>query len=274
MVSAALADAGGKSFLFEDDDHGGVWVRTSVLEGADAPGQRAKFEAGLQRLGTSTPELAPLQPQFALLEPEDVAASWRKSLKPFRIGKLAVLPPWSEAPLRADDRVLRLEPGMAFGSGRHVTTRACLHHLQQRLAPGDRVLDAGTGSGILAVAASLFDAERALAFDLDPHACQTARSLAQSNAVAQQCEFRTGGFEVLQENEHDFDLIFANLYADVLVHHARELAVRLAASGALIASGIAKARLEEVLNAFEAQGLHAPLPLLRRGWWTLCLQRR
>ena len=148
------------------------------------------------------------------------------------MGRLCVVPEWSAdaSRTRPDDVPLLFEPGGAFGSGRHPTTRMCLRALQAPLAGGRerrsgpvRVLDAGSGSGILAVAARLLGADEALGFDVDPHARRYAAQLAARNGV-DACEFRTGGFECLTDRDVDFDGLVANLYSDLLQEHAAALA--------------------------------------------------
>jgi ribosomal protein L11 methyltransferase len=214
---------------------------------------RAALESLAERAGAA--ELAALDVSVRALPPEDFARSWEKRWKPFRVGRLAVVPPTWRGTARASDRLLRLEPGGAFGTGRHTTTRACLRAIQARIVGGERVLDAGTGNGVLAVAALLFGADRALAFDNDPHAVPYAARLAEENGVAGRCELRAGGFDVLRGDERGFDAVLANIYADLIQRHAAELAERLAPSGWFVFSGCHRDHRLATEAALAAAGL-------------------
>lgn len=215
------------------------FVRTFMPNQKDTPEARAAVRELLDALADATgmSELEGLEVEFKELPPEDYATSWRKTWKPFRVGRLAVIPDWSGLQPRDGDVRLTLEPGGAFGSGRHVTTRTCLRLLQDHLEGGERVLDAGSGSGILSVSAVLLGAGSALGFDIDPHAATYAEALARDNGTTASCSFRTGGFEVLGDDERNFDVVLGNIYSDILQTHARDLAARLAPGGWFALSG-------------------------------------
>lgn len=244
------------------------YLRTYVLESADTPQLRAAIEHALRALAAAVgvPELEGLAPRFRRLPPEDYANSWRKSWKPMRVADFAIVPRDWRGALRASDRRLWLEPGGAFGTGRHPTTRGCLAAIRARLRPGQRVLDAGCGNGILAVAAALLGAERALGFDIDPSALPYALELAQWNDVGGRCEFRVGGFECLTPADERFDGVLANIYADLIQRYAGELAARLAPGGWFAFSGCVRDKREPTLAAIAAAGLRVER-LATRGRW-------
>lgn len=259
---------GAPSLASEPAPEGWEYVRTFVPERDDTPDLRARVGAALSALADATgaDELAGLAPRFRRLPPEDYANSWRKSWKPFRVGDLAVVSPeWSGAP-RARDRLLRLQPGGAFGTGRHPTTRACLRFLQDWPLAGARVLDAGTGSGVLAVAAALWGAREALGFDVDPNAVPYARALAEDNGVAARCRFVAAGMECLAAEREPFDALFANLYADLILAHAGELARALRPGARFAVSGCVSARRAEVEAALAGAGLSV-CARAERGRW-------
>ena len=233
------------------------YVRTYVLETQDTPQLRAELVAVVRALGerAAVPELAQLEVRFRRLPPEDYANSWRKSWKPMRVADFAIVPRDWRGELAAGDVRLWLEPGGAFGTGRHPTTRGCLRAIRERVRPGARVLDAGCGNGVLAVAAARRGAEYALGFDIDPAAIPSAEELARWNGVASRTEFRAGGFECLRESERDFDGVLANIYADLIQRHASDLAARLAPGGWFVFSGCHRDHRAATEAAIRAAGL-------------------
>jgi ribosomal protein L11 methyltransferase len=245
-------------------------VRVFLPERLDSTELRSALEQRVASLGSGTgaAELAGLRVEFRALPPEDYATSWRKNWKPFRVGRLCVVLPGSDRRLRAGDVALRLEPGGAFGSGRHPTTRECLRAIQERLHPGARVLDAGSGSGILAVSAVLFGAVRAFGFDVDPNAKPYADALALENEVQARCEFRTAGFEVLDGPRGAFDALVANIYADVLIEHVARLRAALEPGGWFAFSGCTLQHAPATRAAIEHSGLVLQEVRVRGRWHT------
>jgi ribosomal protein L11 methyltransferase len=267
---------GAPSLGSEEPPEGHDFVRTFLPESADTPQLRARLERALGGLAerTGAAELAGLAPRFRRLPPEDYANSWRKSWKPFRVGDLAVVSPeWAGVP-RERDRLLRLQPGGAFGTGRHPTTRACLRFLQAWPLAGARVLDAGTGSGVLAVAALLWGAREAFGFDVDPHAVPYANALALDNGVAARCRFEAAGMECLEREREPFDALFANLYADLILAHAGLLAGALRPGARFAVSGCVRARRAEVEAALDAAGLEVRARAERGRWDAFAGRRR
>lgn len=251
------------------------YVRSFLPSTVDSDEQRDAIRAAIEALSESTgaPELAGLTVDFKPLPPEDYATSWRKSWKPFRLGSLCLLPPWDERAVREGELRLTIEPGGAFGSGRHATTRACLRSLMQRLEPGQRLLDAGSGSGILCVAAALLGAESALGFDLDPVAEVAGDELARANGVADRCRFRTGGFEALGPDDRGFDAVLSNIYADVIQEHAADLATRLRPGGWFTFSGCSAPHAAATRAAISTAGLTIEDESVRGRWHTFAGRR-
>lgn len=246
-------------------------VRAYVMASEDTPSLRTEVANRLKTLeqAVADPELAGLVPRFTELPPEDYATSWRKDWKPFRVGRLVLLPPWQEeGPPRPTDLRLTIQPGGSFGSGRHATTRTCLRVLGQRLKGGERVLDAGTGSGILSVAAAMLGAKSALGFDIDPASTVSGNELAADNGVAASCTFRRGDFSVLGPSEDGFDLVLANIYADVLQAHAEELRNRLAPTGWFCFSGCRSDHRDATVQKFDEVGLQVEEERRRGRWFT------
>ena len=249
-------------------------VRVYVPAAQDSAAKRAELERSLVELGRATgvEDLAAVSLRFRVLPPEDWATSWKKVWRPFRVGRLEVVAPWTEAAGRPDAVRLVIEPGAVFGSGRHATTRTVLRVLAQRIRGGERVLDCGTGTGILAVAAVLLGASEAQGFDLDPNSRPAAAELASANGVGASCRFDTAGFD--DPSAGAFDVVCANIYADVLQEQAGWLAERLTRSGVLIASGCALRHRDATRAAFETTGLRVVEEFVRGRWVTLVVARR
>lgn len=244
------------------------YVRTFLPRRDDTDANRARIVGALRDLAAATGEsaLAALDVEFKPLPAEDYATSWMKVWKPFRVGKLCVLSPWTKSTTRAGDVVMELEPGASFGSGRHATTRMMLRAIQRRVRAGERVVDCGTGSGILAVAAAQFGARDVVAFDIDPNAEPNARDLAERNGVAASCRFSTGGFELLPVRERPFDGLLANIYSDVLQLHAADFRACLRPGGWFALSGCPAQHAEATERALTAAGLAIEERPVRGRW--------
>jgi ribosomal protein L11 methyltransferase len=203
---------------------------------------------------------------------QDWGEGWKKDFRALDVGRVRVRPSWIEAPPPAGMVEVVLDPGMAFGTGSHPTTALCLAALSDLLAgrPGASVLDVGTGSGLLAIAARKLGAARVAANDEDPVAVEVARENAARNGV----EIALTGAPV-SAIAGTFDLVVANILANVLVALAPALAAKVAPGGVLLLSGILGPQEDEVRRAHVAVGL-APLPGgdRRDGEWSLLAMRR
>lgn len=177
------------------------------------------------------------------------------ALQPVEVGGLVVAPPWSELNPFTGIPVV-IQPSMGFGTGHHASTRLCLRLLQSRPVTGLTVLDAGTGSGVLAIAAVKLGARHAVAIDVDPDAIHSAQENVQLNDVAGRVSLREGDFGgALRPDAAPFDIVLANLTGAVLCRLAADLAGAAAPSGVVIASGILTEEAAAVAAAFAATGL-------------------
>jgi len=251
------------------------YVRTFLARRDDTEANRERVLVALRELAAATGEvsLANLSVEFKPLPAEDYATSWKKVWKPFRVGNLCVLSPWTRSVTRPGDVTMVLEPGASFGSGRHATTRMMLRAIQDHLIPGERVVDCGTGSGILAVAAAQFGAREVVAFDIDPNAEPNARDLAERNGYGATCRFETGGFELLPVRERPFDAVLANIYSDVLQLHAPDFRACLRPGGWFALSGCPAQHAEATDQALTAAGLTITERPTRGRWHTFVGKR-
>ncbi len=208
----------------------------------------------------------------------DWADAWKQHFPVLRIGqRIVIRPTWRRHRRAADDVVLALDPGMAFGTGLHPTTRLCLMALEDAAARGvlgmggaadgtARVLDVGCGSGILAIAAVKLGAGEAFGVDTDPIAIEATESNARRNAVARRLRARAGS---LPSGRPPHDVVLANLIASLLVMLATDLTAELRPGGTLIASGIFIDREGDVREAFTAAGLEVTRRLGEGDWVAL-----
>jgi len=203
------------------------------------------------------------------VDDEDWADAWRQHYVPQRIGRVVIVPSWAEEPIGKDEVAIVMDPGMAFGTGLHPTTRGCLAMLQDVSVP-PLVLDVGCGSGILGLAALRLGAERVVALDTDPHAVQATADNAARNRVADRVSVSRGTLDA--ESSERYGLVLANLVAAVLIDLARPLARHVARGGVLIAGGVIEARAAEVVAAMAAAGLTVAARRNDGEWVTLRLE--
>lgn len=203
---------------------------------------------------------------------EDWANAWKEYYRTTRVGQqLVIKPSWLDYQQHADDLVIEMDPGMAFGCGTHATTALCLKLLEKYIRPGMTIYDIGTGSGILAAAAAKLGAGRVLAVDIDPIACKAAQENAARNKVSDRVSVRQGS--LAEHLDGGADLVVANIIADVIADLAPDAAAVLSPGGIFIASGIIRDRLEMVVAAAEAAGF-AVCEMLEEGLWVaLVLQK-
>jgi ribosomal protein L11 methyltransferase len=207
---------------------------------------------------------------------EDWAEAWKAHFPVLRVGRRIVIKPtWRRHRAAADDVVLALDPGMAFGTGLHPTTRLCLAALEQLAdrdsMAGARVLDVGCGSGILAIAAARLGASAVVGVDTDPIAVDATIANARRNRVAGQVVARAGS---LPSGDAPFDLVLANLIASILIDLAASLAAELRPGGSLLASGIYVDRETDVRAAFARVGLDVRERTAEGDWVALETVRR
>lgn len=178
------------------------------------------------------------------VEEKDWASAWRSFFKPVRVGKVLVCPSWEKPEAEAGDVVVRIDPGMAFGTGNHPTTKLCLEAIQKYIRKGDRVLDAGTGSGILAIAAAKLGASHVTATEIEKLAVEAALKNFKRNRVAHKISIYHTDSPLGLAN--DIDLAAANITADPIIKMREAFRESVRRGGALIISGIVTDRAEEI----------------------------
>ena len=204
------------------------------------------------------------------VQQEDWQNAWKAYYHATDIGRrLAIVPSWES--YDTDRTVITMDPGLAFGTGTHETTSLCLETLDRLVRGGERVLDIGTGSGILAIAALKLGARAAEGVDIDPMCVRTAGENAARNGVADRFTVLVG--DLSDKASGQYDIITANIVASAILSLAPHVPPLLAPGGWFMASGIIDERKQEVLDGLQAAGLHPVEVYEKRGWvCILCRQ--
>lgn len=255
-----------------------IIVKTYLKPGARGEEIRRQIEDGLWHLSL----LYPIpEAQVRPVREEDWANAWKQFYKPLRIGRHIVLKPtWEKWDARPDDLIIQLDPGMAFGTGTHPTTRLCIAALEELVRPGDEALDVGTGSGVLAIIASALGAAHVLATDIDPLAVRVALENVALNGleIGEHAAIDVRKESVPAGCAGRFQIVVANILAEVLVklfdgdYDNVPLAEPLAPGGTMILSGILEDRAQIVEDAANRHGLTVT-GRLQEGDWVALIAR-
>ena len=258
---AALLGRFGRGGAVVEEGPQGLMVKAYLPVDRALPKKKERLYTLLGHLSL----IVPLKLEEEVLE-EDWALAWRAHFTPLHIGRLVIKPSWHNRAPGPGETVLELDPGQAFGTGHHPTTRMCLLLLQKYLSPGMEVLDLGTGSGILALAAARLGARSVLALDTDPLAVKAARENVRKNGLTGAIKVRKG---TLAPRWGYFDLIAANLTARTILELLPALLPSLNGGGLLIAGGIIADREDEVEKALLGAGLKLQEKAAEGEWRTL-----
>jgi ribosomal protein L11 methyltransferase len=207
------------------------------------------------------------------IEPTDWSTRWREGLGPRKLDRITIIPSWLPEATEPDPLTIVLDPETAFGSGEHGSTRAALTLLSRLLRHGDRVLDLGSGSGILAIAAIKLGASRAIGIEIDREANEVAVRNAARNAVSDHVEFLEGDAAVLAPLVGPADLLVANILRSVNTTLLPVIATALRPGGMAIFSGMEQAEAEEFRRALSDAGFTLVQEALDAGWWGVAAER-
>ena len=214
--------------------------------------RRAQIDVGVRLVGY----LAPLSElRERVVTQDEWQNSWKDFFDVLHVGsRIVVCPTWREHSPRKDDVVVRLDPGMAFGTGHHPTTRMCIEAIERFVTQGDAVLDVGCGSGILSIAAAKLGAGRVVGLEIDVNAARVGQSNANLNGVGRKVEIVRGTLPNPKAPGGSFDLVAANISARVIEELAAHLVNSLAPGGRLLASGIIDKHVPSVIAALDSCG--------------------
>jgi ribosomal protein L11 methyltransferase len=205
---------------------------------------------------------------------EDWANAWKDHYQPVRVGKRVVVrPPWREYEAQPEDIVIELDPGMAFGTGTHPTTRLCMMALEEAIEPSQRVLDVGTGSGVLAIAAVRLGAASVDAVDIEPVSVRAAKENRDRNGVHDALRVEVGSVGTDEPFEGTYDLVLANIIARILIELGEGIVPHVAEGGTLVLSGIIETKEDAVRQWFEPRGFELVKRSQMEDWVALVYRR-
>ena len=205
---------------------------------------------------------------------EEWATAWKKYYNPVKISeKFTIVPTWEiYEPVSSDELIIELDPGMAFGTGTHPTTVMCIQALERTVLPGDRVIDVGTGSGVLTIAAAMLGAEDVRAYDLDEVAVTSAKLNIKLNKVSKMVSISQNN--LLDGVEEDSaDVVVANILAEVILRFTDDVAGVVKPGGVFIASGIIQQKKDQVKDAIVAAGFEISETMLMEDWVAIIAKR-
>lgn len=300
IVISSLADAGVEGVEIEDKvpltesdkqqmfvdilpqtapDDGVAYLSFYVEEGQDAQALLARVREELQELRAFL-DIGECSITESETEDKDWINNWKQYFHQFYVDDMLIIPSWEEVkPEDADKMIIHIDPGTAFGTGMHETTQLCLRQLKKYVTPQTELLDVGTGSGILSIAALKMGAKHALGTDLDPCAISAVKENLAANDIPE------GSMEVIQGNIIDdpavqkkagyarYDIVAANILAEVLVELTPAIVEHIKPGGVYITSGILDVRLGLVTEAVQKAGLQI-LEITRQGEWASVTARK
>lgn len=252
-------------YVIDRDTHTDPDVTAAWLWQAGAEGVWIQPDAVIGYFASQIPDV-PEDGRWEPVPDVDWVARWKEGVQPVSAGPFDIVPTWltDDHPEQASRIRIVLDPGRAFGSGHHDTTLGCLEALADLDLEGRTMLDVGTGTGILAIAASLHGAAQVLGVDLDPAAVEVAAANASANDV--RVDLAVGSVGSVGDVHGPFDVVVANLLTDTLVALAADLVAAVAPGGHLITSGIGVARADVVADALSEVGLTDVVTRVRGAW--------
>ena len=205
---------------------------------------------------------------------EDWANSWKAYYKPIKIGeKIVICPAWERYTPAEGEIVIRMDPGMAFGTGTHETTRLVIRLLEKYTKAGQLMLDVGTGTGILAICASRLGADLCRAYDIDPTAVRVARENIKDSGLSNVTCDQSDLLKQVSLEDGQYDLVCANIVADIIIRMTPDVGRYMKDDAVLLASGIIAERCDDVVACFEKNGFKVVEKLTDNDWCGLAVMK-
>lgn len=261
-------------------------IKGYFAEGSDVDGIFASVKASVNGLKEFDIDTGNPTFEIKLVDEEDWANAWKQYFKPLRISeRLTIKPTWEDYTPSPEEIILELDPGMAFGTGTHATTALCLRTIEKVVRPGDEVIDVGTGSGILSIAAAKLGAKHVLALDLDPVAVSSARENARLNGLEDQITVVLSDLlQALRSQEKGegdaigvtlpVRVVVANILAEIILLFVDDVYAALEKGGVYIASGIIKSKQQDVEQALAAAGFTVEERFEEQDWVALVARKQ
>ena len=242
-----------------------VTITVYLADDHEVKGKLNKIEVGLkvieERIGKCTFGVT----QFRKVSEHDWENEWKQYFHTTRVGENFVIKPtWEEYDAKDSDKIINIDPGMAFGTGTHATTCMCIEHIENIVNEDSRVFDVGTGSGILSIAAALMNAKEIKAIDIDATAVRVALENVELNKFSDKIDVKQG--DLLNGTEGKADVIIANIIADVIIMLLPDIPKKLNPNGVLLASGIIDDRLDDVKKAAKQYGMRIEKVTMQDDW--------
>ena len=263
MLSAAMLDLS-PSGIQVDEQGRNMLITAYIPDSSFIDDARLTVQDALLAAASQGLQTGPGLITVTSITDEDWVENYKKHFKPIRIGRFLIKPSWEAVEASPGDLVIRLDPGLAFGTGSHPTTEGCLIFLQEFMTGGETVFDLGTGSGILSIAAAKLGTRRVIAIDNDPQAITVARENAEKNGVADKIEFSVADFAAI--STIGADLMVANLTAPLIIDFLEDIPGKVQGLKILIASGIMVEQRAGVIRALGKAGFTVE-EILTKGEW-------
>lgn len=261
-------------------DDGSAKVSFYLDDTYDVPATLNAVKEGLKEISAYV-DLGSCNMTSSETEDKDWINNWKQYFKPFTVDDILIKPTWETIPEEHKDKlVIQIDPGTAFGTGQHETTQLCIRALRKYLKQGDKVLDVGTGSGILAITALMLGADKAVGTDLDENAITAAKENTQANAIdPAKFEVYTGNLiddQAIKDivGYEDYDVVVANILADVIIPLQAEVPPHLKKGGIFITSGIINMKEQAVKDAFAANDAFEVIETTYQGEWVSITARK
>lgn len=261
-------------------DDGSAKVSFYLDDTYDVPATLNAVKEGLKEISAYV-DLGSCNMTSSETEDKDWINNWKQYFKPFTVDDILIKPTWETIPEEHKDKLLiQIDPGTAFGTGQHETTQLCIRALRKYLKQGDKVLDVGTGSGILAITALMLGADKAVGTDLDENAITAAKENTQANAIdPAKFEVYTGNLiddQAIKDivGYEDYDVVVANILADVIIPLQAEVPPHLKKGGIFITSGIINMKEQAVKDVFAVNDAFEVIETTYQGEWVSITARK
>ena len=255
------------------DGDDSVRIKTYISDEKDVDKFIEKISQEIKNLSSYGIDIGEAKVYTDSVNEEDWANNWKQYYKPTRIGdNIVIKPEWEEYEASEDDIVIRMDPGMAFGTGSHETTSMCIVKLEKYVSKDSTVFDIGCGSGILGITAAKLGAKEVVGIDIDAVAVKVANENISMNGVEDRMYAMEGNLADDMDGDKKADIVVANIIADIVIILAKDVKKFLKEGGIFISSGIILAKLDEVVSSLEGDGFEI-LGVEKKGEWACVVAR-